>query len=129
MKIGSAGTLILNDNQAGNNVLNVNNAFTGTGLLKYIFSDTTATNTYTTNINGFNGTIELANTTTTNKDKLSLGYNGVSGVTINAPNTAVIIDNGSTLFTSTNAVTLGSIQVTGTGNAETAVPSAFKARA
>ena len=106
--VNANGTLLLNQDN-----VTWSRTITGTGLVKVMLSSSSG-DTLITGINGFSGTIELANS----------GANGskwsdyASGVTINAPNATLVIDNNSQLFPNDNAFTFNQVRLTGTGNTE-----------
>ncbi len=117
VSIGSGSTLTLtsvNTVAAATTISNTFSAGGSTGLLKLNFTDTfaTATNTTINNATAFTGTIELANTTASNRDKLD-----VTGQTFAAA--LLQIDSGSTLLPLSGTTTFtNGISVIGTGNAE-----------
>ena len=102
---------LLSGNTAGT-FTTINNAFTGTGLLKLTFlNNTTAKNTSLANINGFSGTIQLSNLGT-NSDKLNVSNQGNVAA-------ALIVDAGSQIYNSGGTTNFnGGISITGTGNNE-----------
>ncbi|HOD84761.1 MAG TPA: autotransporter-associated beta strand repeat-containing protein [Phycisphaerae bacterium] len=109
--IGAGSTLLIDDTSTSGST-NINNAFTGTGLLNLNFAaGTTARNTYMPNVTGFMGTIQLSSAGT-NGDK----WNATNLGTIPA---ALIIDSGSQLFLNPGTTSFsGGISVSGTGNSE-----------
>ena len=113
VSIGSGSILNLLSANVVNAATTINNTFTGTGTLKLTFTDTASAATYTVlgGVSGFTGTIQLANTTTSHKDKWYANNIG----TINA---ALIIDNASQIFVANGPATFNSVSVIGTGNAE-----------
>ncbi len=113
VSVGAGSTL---DLQSANTVAagtTINNAFTGSGLLRLTFNGTTATNTILNNVGGFGGTIQLSNTGT-NGDKLNTN-NNIGNVAA-----SLVVDNGSQLFvTGGNTANFnGGISIIGTGNSE-----------
>lgn len=112
VSVGANSTLNLLSVNTVNTPTTINNTFTGTGKLKLTFTDTIAA-TYTVlgGVGGFTGTIQLSNTTSSNKDKWYANNIG----TLNA---ALVIDNASQIFVAGGPASFTSISVTGTGNAE-----------
>ena len=111
--IGAGSTVNLLSANTLATATTINNAITGSGLLKLTFTGTTATNTVLSNANGFTGTIQLSNSGV-NADKLNLsGLQGTFGGNI-------IVDSGSQLFQAVgqNTTIAGGISIIGTGNSE-----------
>ena len=105
VSIGGSGTLNL---QTGSST-SYGNSFSGSGLLKVVFSG--GNQTRLDNLGSFNGTIELASTAA-NANKWSAGTATVSGTS------TLVIDSGSQLYLNGGSQTFSSIQVSGTGNTE-----------
>ncbi len=113
VSVGAGSTLNLLSANTVAATTTINNTFTGSGLLKLTFTNTTATNTAIIGLAGFTGNIQLSNT-------------GVNGDKLNTNNTmmnlagSLTIDSGSSLFVvgNTTANFNGGISLSGTGNSE-----------
>ncbi len=112
VSIGTGSTLNLQSTNTVATATTINNTITGNGTLKVTFTDTAAaTYTVLAGASGFNGTIQLSNTTASNKDKWYANNLG----TLNA---ALVIDSASQIFVAGGPAGFRSIRVSGTGNAE-----------
>ncbi len=109
--IGTGSTVELKTTSASTAIV-INNTFTGTGLLKVTSTgDSGAPNNNLNGINGFSGTVELANDGGAGRGKLA--------GTINAPNATLQIDSGSQIYVGFfGAQTYKDIKVSGAGNGE-----------
>ena len=134
--ISNGSLVIVTGNGAGSGTVNVNsgaslvcqpntsttyaNTVTGTGLVKLFFgneglgyNNQGSWDTHLDNLSGFNGTIQLSTTTSTNVNKWTTDAASVSGTS------ALIIDSGAQIYiTNYNSLTFSTIQTSGSGNYE-----------
>lgn len=107
VSIASGATLRLDRSGVGN--LFIGNTVTGSGTLNLNFATGAGSNTFLTNIGGFNGTVVLTTTGST-IDKLVVNNGSLSA--------ALVINPGTTLYAQANTTFAGGIAVSGTGNNE-----------